>query len=87
MILHIAESFEEHELLTNPNSGVTFSDGHFTLIALPFHTDIPQLANTVAHEVFHAVHAILREKGLKLTNASEEAYAYLTGYITEKLWN
>lgn len=41
---------------------------------------------TLAHEIFHVVNNIADRAGLKLTDASDEAYAYLTGYITETIY-
>jgi len=40
------------------------------------------------HEIFHGVSCYLDRLGLKLKiNASDEAYSYLIGYITEKVYN
>lgn len=38
--------------------------------------------NTVSHETDHVVHAIMRDIGMQECFGSEEAYAYLTGWIT-----
>ncbi len=35
------------------------------------------------HELFHSTAYMLREKGIPLTQESEEAYAYLLGYLTQ----
>ncbi len=37
----------------------------------------------LVHELFHATAHLLRIKGIPLTQESEEAYAYLLGYLTE----
>ncbi|RTK92544.1 MAG: hypothetical protein EKK61_03860 [Rickettsiales bacterium] len=37
--------------------------------------------NTIAHEVFHITCIIMRYIGCKLSNNSEEAYAYLIDYL------
>lgn len=42
---------------------------------------------TLSHEIFHAVDLIFRTIGLKLSDTSDEAYAYAIGYITEQFWN
>lgn len=39
----------------------------------------------LAHEVFHCVHYIMGERGIYLTDASEEAYAYLLQYIMKQI--
>jgi len=40
----------------------------------------------IAHEVFHAVCEITRYVDIPLCQQSEEAYAYLAGLITEKIY-
>ena len=39
----------------------------------------------VSHEIFHAAHAIMKNVGVNLSDDSEEAYAYLIGYLTRKV--
>lgn len=41
---------------------------------------------TLAHEIFHAVTFILTRIGMSLTNESDEAYAYLIGYLTKEIY-
>lgn len=36
----------------------------------------------LAHELFHATDMILDRKGMRLTDSSDEAYAYLMEYLT-----
>lgn len=43
--------------------------------------DIPDLV----HEVFHAVHFVMMKKGLKLSDDSEEAYAYQLEFLMKKI--
>ena len=38
----------------------------------------------LAHEALHAAVQILTRKGMKLTDESDEAYAYLTGSIVRR---
>jgi len=38
----------------------------------------------MAHEAFHAACSIMRHVDISLTEETEEAYAYLIGYITEQ---
>lgn len=43
---------------------------------------------TMAHEIFHIVAFVMHRVGMKLKIlVSDEAYAYLTGYITEKIYD
>ena len=39
----------------------------------------------LVHEIFHATKALLENAGISLSDESEEAYAYLIGYITKKV--
>lgn len=39
----------------------------------------------VPHECFHAVHWIMTERGIRLSDDSEEAYAYLLDYLINKI--
>jgi len=56
------------------------SDGIINLVIRP-KSDI----NTITHEAFHITTGILSDAGLKLCDNSEEAYAYLIGFICEKI--
>ena len=40
----------------------------------------------LAHEIFHASEFVLERIGMRLTLDSDEAYAYLIGYLTEKIY-
>jgi hypothetical protein len=40
--------------------------------------------NTLVHELFHAMDFILDFRGLHLVDGSDEAYAYMIGYLMEK---
>lgn len=41
--------------------------------------------NTICHETFHVVYEILKTAGVRLSSKSEEAFAYLCGFISEKI--
>ena len=56
------------------------SNGHIVIILEP-KADI----NTICHESFHATVMILGDCGLELGDKSEEAYAYLIGWVAEKI--
>lgn len=40
---------------------------------------------TLAHEIFHIACYIMKKIGISLCNESNEAYAYLIGFITNKV--
>lgn len=46
----------------------------------------PIFHDCVAHEAFHCAAAILDYVGVKLGSKSEEAYAYLVGYIVREIY-
>ena len=47
---------------------------------------ILDLVNTCAHEALHATFSITDFVEIRLDRGSEEAYSYLTGYITECIY-
>ena len=59
--------------------------GGQTIIRLPKKPKTAQEFGTMAHEIFHAVDFITRRIGLRLTPNSDEAFAYLIGYVTEQV--
>jgi hypothetical protein len=64
---------------TNPGYTIRFPDGSIIVLIREF--DV----NTIAHEAFHVVEALMEYIGCKLTNSSSEPWAYLLGYIVEKI--
>lgn len=59
-------------------------DRDFDLIVL-FPIDVR--TNDIVHEVFHLVCYIMNHIGCKLSDESEEAFAYLTEYLYKKIVN
>ena len=41
---------------------------------------------TLQHEIFHAVSFVMERIGVKFCNKSDEAYAYLIGYLTREIY-
>lgn len=41
--------------------------------------------NTICHESFHIANGVLDDAGMKLCDNSEEAYAYLVGWVAEQV--
>lgn len=66
-------------------SGLTFVDVSEDICHIVLKCDAT--LNIVSHECFHATCGILRQRGIELTEYSEEAFAYLHGFIVEKVWN
>lgn len=42
--------------------------------------------NAVAHELYHTVNHVMNYIEMPFDNANDEAFAYLTGYLTDKLY-
>ncbi len=64
---------------------VIFASGQ-TLIRMP---KIPKSAKeygTLQHEIFHATEFVLSRIGMILCDKSDEAYAYLIGYLTTQIY-
>lgn len=56
-----------------------------TIIYIPQIPSCPEQFGTLSHEIFHAVSYVMKDKGIDLTDSSEEAYAYTIGFVTRKL--
>lgn len=58
---------------------------NLTIIRFKVHKDIRH--DHIAHEIFHAVTFIMERIGMEfIIMKSDEAYAYLIGYITKKVY-
>ena len=70
------------ENISNINSGKsTFLNSREIVLWIPN----PKDKATLAHEIFHTVYYIMEKVGISLCHESDEAYAYLIGYITNKV--
>lgn len=43
--------------------------------------------DTISHECFHATMGVLQAKGIAYCEESEECFAYVLGYLTQKVWD
>ena len=57
-----------------------------TLIRMPKVPKSVKEYGSLQHEVFHAVEFVLMRIGIKLCKKSDEAYAYLIGYLTSEIY-
>lgn len=48
--------------------------------------DPAMFQNYISHELFHAVSYVMKTIGMPLEEDSEEAYAYLLGYVTQEFY-
>jgi hypothetical protein len=60
--------------------------GNQTLLRLPNKPESVDEHGTLAHEIFHVCDFILHKVGVTLTRESDEAYAYLIGFVTKKIY-
>lgn len=60
--------------------------GNQTLIRMYELRETAEWYGNLAHEIFHAVEFIMERIGMRLTIDSDEAYAYLIGYITKEVY-
>lgn len=82
---HLEKIYSDYKIImkgsefTNPGYTIRFPDGSVIILIREFNVNI------IAHEAFHAVEAIMEYIGCELTNSSSEPWAYLLGYIVEKM--
>lgn len=93
----LSEHIQKEYMPTNDAFIMSFEDGcrgktfhhitsKYTIIRLPNKPKTRVEFGTLSHEIFHAVDMIFRTIGITLSEDSDEAYAYIIGYITEKFW-
>lgn len=61
---------------------VGYNDKETFLIGFNLSNKIKINHGSIAHEILHAASDLLRRRGLKLSEKSEEAYTYLVGWMT-----
>jgi len=77
-----------HEYKLDGADAITihYEDYHKCVIRCKRIPKTPNSKGDLSHEIDHAVKKILNKLGLYRTNASEEAFTYLTGYITTQAY-
>lgn len=70
------------------NRGITLSSGDYTtiLLWLPKIPKSPEEISILNHEVFHVVRCIMLWSGTPLSEDTDEAWAYETGYISKQIY-
>jgi hypothetical protein len=64
-----------------------YRSSSYLFIRCKEYPDRPFYQGTLAHEIFHVVTFLANEIGLSLNDGSDEAYAYLIGYITREVYD
>lgn len=66
---------------------VFFKSSHQTVVRLVSQPKRIEMEGVIIHEIFHVVTYIFKSIGMKLKlEVSDEAYAYLMQYLTEKIF-
>jgi hypothetical protein len=80
-----SEGIEVYSVNGKSGRTVMFKSGHF-LIRMPVVPSTCGEYGTLAHEIFHCVEFLMERIGMRLTVDSDEAYAYLIGYLTTEIY-
>lgn len=76
----------ECDINVNSKGRVIYSNVHNAFILwLPQLPSNPLDFDFLSHEIFHAANAIMTNIGASLSADSEEAYAYLIGFLTKRI--
>lgn len=77
---------QAREMIADTCQAITWTnDASEGIVLLNKRVEGAVLWGTIAHELFHAVHSMLQERGLKLRDGdANEAHAYLLGWLLEE---
>lgn len=83
----IKEEYTEYDSITICNARDRENNDRATILIVHFKsTDHNDLVNTVAHESMHVVSALMYSSQIKLTDETEECWAYTAGFVAECYW-
>lgn len=86
LVYHLLEAFADKPSTVNGRT-VLYQSG---IIVVRFYNIesiyLPENLGSFTHELFHVVSFIANQKGLELNHGSEEAYSYLTAFITDEFF-
>lgn len=60
--------------------------GHYIIVISYFNADVPHYYGILQHELEHCIRASGRYLAFRQSEESEEYYCYLSGYLTEKIY-
>jgi hypothetical protein len=79
-----------NDLLGEPDSHISYANAAFCLsereCVLFFTNEAACDVGAVGHEIVHLVAAIMRSSGVAYSFKSEEAFAYLHGWLERRIW-
>ncbi len=81
----VNETFQDGDLDAKAIVSLGFNNEESNYGAVVVFTPEGTTHGTIAHEVDHIVHDLLKAIGMKRTKASEEAYSYLQEYIVTQI--
>ncbi len=79
----VIKSLVKHSRIDRHAQAITAYKESYSVIRYKTLKDAQDI-NVIAHEAFHVACNITRYVGITLSDDSEEAFAYLIGYITEQ---
>lgn len=82
---HMTNAEEMMEAVSNNAASTLLHSGKSIVIASANKTQ-EEFFSEIAHEIFHVTCWIMKYVGITLSDESEEAFAYLNGYITEQFY-
>jgi hypothetical protein len=68
------------------SAGFCYDGGRGTLIISVKNVNTPHFIGILSHEISHATFFICDRLGIDTKTSPQEAYCYLNGWITEKIW-
>ena len=92
---HLARHFKNKALAHDvadhvswENLGCVVGSPEINEIVIHLHKipDDCEMSGVLAHEIFHAAVNVASTAGIKLTDESDEVYAYIVGYITKMIY-
>lgn len=76
------------DMILKGNGNCLITEDNQTLIRTRYYPADNQDCGILQHEIFHAVSMVLDRMGIKLDiMVSDEAYAYLIGYLTKQIYD
>lgn len=79
---------EDIELLNLSGRGFCLMlENNGVIVWLEKYPASPEWFGHLAHEIFHATHTILNKAGIRLSEDSDESFAYLIDWITSNVYS
>lgn len=77
---------DDHKLKATTIAKAVLFYNNTSLIRLRHIPETPRDFGTLAHEIFHVATFIMTEVGMQLNDDTDEAFAHLIGFLTERIY-